>query len=57
VRARTDAIVTGFTVEAFHRLLETYAARGLIEHLDIEQENTQHDHRDLGDAALLTGHR
>jgi len=25
VRARTDAIVTGYTVQAFHRLLEAYA--------------------------------
>jgi putative ABC transport system ATP-binding protein len=59
VRARTDAIVTGYTVEAFHRLLETYAERGLIEHhvIDIQQKNTEHDHRDLRDAALLTGHR
>jgi putative ABC transport system ATP-binding protein len=59
VRARTDAIVTGYTVEAFHRLPETYAERSLIEHheIDIEQENTEHDHRDLGGAALLTGHR
>jgi putative ABC transport system ATP-binding protein len=41
VRARTDAIVIGYTVEAFHRLLETYAERRLIEHheIDIEQEN------------------
>ena len=45
VRARTDAIVTGYTVQAFHRLLEAYAERSLI------------DHRDLGGAALLTGHR
>jgi putative ABC transport system ATP-binding protein len=59
VRARTDAVVTGYTVEAFHRLLETDAERSLIEHheIDIDQENTEHDHRDLGDAALLTGHR
>ena len=45
VRARTDAIVTGYTVQPFHRLLEAYAERSLI------------DHRDLGGAALLTGHR
>ena len=59
VRARTDAIVIGYTVEAFQRLLETYAERRLIEHhaIDIEQENAEHDHCDLGDAALLTGHR
>ena len=59
VRARTDAIVTGYAVEALHRLLQTYAERSLIEHheIDIEQETTEHHHRDLGDAALLTGHR
>ena len=43
VRARTDAIVTGYTVQAVHRLLDAYAERSLI------------DHRDLGGAALLTG--
>jgi putative ABC transport system ATP-binding protein len=59
VCARTGAIVTGYTVGAFHRLLETYAEGGLIEHheIDIEQENAEHDHRDLGGAALLAGHR
>jgi putative ABC transport system ATP-binding protein len=59
VRAPTDAIVTGCTVEAFHRLLEIYAERSLIEHheIDIEEENTEHDHCDLGGAAVLTGHR
>jgi putative ABC transport system ATP-binding protein len=46
VRARTDAIVTCYTVEAFRRLLETYTQRCFIEdHKSaIEQGNTEHNH-------------
>jgi putative ABC transport system ATP-binding protein len=43
VRARTDAIVTGYTVEAFRRLLETYPEGHFIEHRKsaIEQGNAE----------------
>jgi len=53
VRARTDAIVTGYTVEAFRRLLETYPEGHFIEHRKsaIEQGNTEHD--DPPDGATL----
>jgi putative ABC transport system ATP-binding protein len=56
VRARTDAVVTGYTVEAFRALLETYTEGISIgcREIDTEQSNTEHDHHDLGDAALLT---
>jgi len=54
VRARTDAIVTGYTVEAFRRLLEIYTEGRFIEHHKsaIEQGNTEHNHPP--DGATLT---
>lgn len=38
VRARTDATVTGYSVQAFRRLLETSTDRNLIEHHEIDIE-------------------
>ncbi len=46
VRARTDAVVAAYTVEAFRRLLETYTEGSVVEHPKsaTEQGNTDHDH-------------
>ena len=53
VRARTDAIVTGYTVEAFRRLLETYTERSFhrTRKSAIGQGNTEHN--DPPDGATL----
>lgn len=59
VRARTDAIVNGYTVEAFRRLLEANTEGSFAEHREIGtgQGNTEQNHDDLGDAALPTEQR
>jgi len=56
VRASTDAIVTGYTAQAFRRLLKTSNDRHFIEHheIDMEQGDTEHDRRDLEVVALQT---
>jgi putative ABC transport system ATP-binding protein len=56
VRARTDATVTGYTVQAFRRLFETSTEPHFIERheIEVEQGNTGNGHRDLGDPTLLT---
>ncbi len=58
VRARTDAIVAAYTVEAFRRLFEIRTEGCCVEHQEIdtdqgntEQGNTEHDPCDLMDAA------
>ena len=50
VRARTDAIVTAYTVEAFRRLLETYTQGCSIGRREIAMEpgKTDQDHRSDG---------
>ncbi len=53
VRARTDAIVAGYTVEAFRRLFENRTEGCCVEHqeTDPEQGDTELDHCDLRDAS------
>ncbi len=55
VRARTDAIVTGYTVEAFRTMLETHTEGRSIEHRKsaVEQGNAEHNDRPEG-ATLMS---
>jgi putative ABC transport system ATP-binding protein len=59
VRARTDAVVAGYSVPAFRQLLEARAEGRFIEHdgIDIKHGNTDDDLHELVDAPLPTGPR
>ncbi len=54
VRARTAAVVTGYTVEAFRRLLETHTERRLVEHTKSATAQGNTNHQLLRDGATVT---
>lgn len=58
VRARTDATVTGYTVEAFRRLLEGHTEGRSIgrREIAIEPGNTDRDHRPDGATPMSSSH-